>query len=101
MKFGENFFQTKLLSHLSDRVCRLLSSPVLLPKFTSDYAQGDWEGSSIAIPKLATFLFLQRTLIIIITIITIIIIIIIIIIISYSFFFFNTPTPHKKLVAKK
>ena len=83
MKFGGNFFQTKLLSHLSDRVCRLLSSPVLLPKFTSDYAQGDWEGSSIiAVPKLATFLFLQRTLIIIITSIIIIIIIII-----YSFFF--------------
>ena len=84
MKFGGNFFQTKLLSRLSDRVCRLISSPVLLPKFTSDYAQGDWECSSIAIPKLATFLFLQRTLIIIITSIIIIIIIIIII---YSFFF--------------
>ena len=28
-------FQTKLLSHLSNKVCRLLSSPVLLRKFTN------------------------------------------------------------------
>ena len=35
MKFGGGFFQTKLLSRLSHRVCRRLSSPVLLRKFTS------------------------------------------------------------------
>ena len=34
MKFGEKLFQTKLLSRLSHKVCRLLSSPVLLRKFT-------------------------------------------------------------------
>ena len=34
MKFGEKLFQTKLLSRLSLKVCRLLSSPVLLRKFT-------------------------------------------------------------------
>ena len=34
VKFGEKLFQTKLLSHLSNKVCRLLSSPVLLRKFT-------------------------------------------------------------------
>ena len=34
MKFGERLFQTKLLSRLSHKVCRLLSSPVLLHKFT-------------------------------------------------------------------
>ena len=32
--FGEKLFQTKLLSRLSHKVCRLLSSPVLLRKFT-------------------------------------------------------------------
>ena len=34
MKFGEKLFQIKLLSRLSHKVCRLLSSPVLLRKFT-------------------------------------------------------------------
>ena len=34
MKFGEKLFQIKLLSHLSHKVCCLLSSPVLLRKFT-------------------------------------------------------------------
>ena len=34
MKFGETFFQTKLLSRLSHRVYRRLSSPVLLRKLT-------------------------------------------------------------------
>ena len=34
MKFGGNVFITKLLSHLSHKVCRLLSSPVLLRKPT-------------------------------------------------------------------
>ena len=34
MKFGEKLFQTKLLSRLSHKVCRLLPSPVLLRKFT-------------------------------------------------------------------
>ena len=33
--FGEKLFQTKLLSRLSHKVCRLLSSPVLLRKFTN------------------------------------------------------------------
>ena len=31
---GEKLFQTNLLSRLSHKVCRLLSSPVLLRKFT-------------------------------------------------------------------
>ena len=35
MKFGGRFFQTKLLSRLSHKVCRRLSSPVLLRKFTN------------------------------------------------------------------
>ena len=35
VKFGEKIFQTRLLSHLSHKVCRLLSSPVLLHKFTN------------------------------------------------------------------
>ena len=30
-------FQTKLLSHLSNKVCRLLSCPVLLRKFTNNW----------------------------------------------------------------
>ena len=34
--FGETLFQTKLLSRLSHKVCCLLSSPVLLRKFTND-----------------------------------------------------------------
>ena len=34
VKFGEELFQTKLLSRLSHKVCRLLSSPDLLVKFT-------------------------------------------------------------------
>ena len=34
MRFGEKLFQTKLLSRLSCRACRLLSSRVLLRKFT-------------------------------------------------------------------
>ena len=35
VKFGEKILQTKLLSRLSHKVCRLLSSPVLLRKFTN------------------------------------------------------------------
>ena len=35
MKFGKKLFQAKLLSRLSHKVCRLLSSPVLLRKFTN------------------------------------------------------------------
>ena len=34
MKFGGSFFQTKLLPRLSHKVCRRLSSPVLLRKFS-------------------------------------------------------------------
>ena len=34
MEFGGKFFQTKLLSRLSHKVCRRLSSPILLHKFT-------------------------------------------------------------------
>ena len=33
--FSEKLFQTKLLSRLSHKVCCLLSSPVLLRKFTN------------------------------------------------------------------
>ena len=33
VKFGVKLFQTKLLSRLSHKVCRLLSSPVLFCKF--------------------------------------------------------------------
>ena len=39
MKFGEKLFQTKLLSRLSHKVCRLRSSPVLLRKFSIVYRQ--------------------------------------------------------------
>ena len=35
MKFQAIFFETKLLSRLSHKVCRLPCSPVLLRKFTS------------------------------------------------------------------
>ena len=35
VKFGEKLFQIKLLSRLSHKVCRILSSPVLLRKFTN------------------------------------------------------------------
>ena len=43
--FGENLFQTKLLSRLSHKVCRLLSSPVLLRKFTNinRRLRDDWD----------------------------------------------------------
>ena len=34
VKFGGKLFETKLLSRLSHKVCRLLSTPVLLRKFT-------------------------------------------------------------------
>ena len=34
LNFGGRFFQTKLLSRLLHKVCRRLSSPVLLRKFT-------------------------------------------------------------------
>ena len=40
MKFGETFFQTKLLSRLSHRVYRRLSSPVLLRKLTNHNETG-------------------------------------------------------------
>ena len=36
MKFGEKLFQTKLLSRLSHKACRLLSFPVLLRNFTNN-----------------------------------------------------------------
>ena len=35
MESGVKLFQTKLLSRLSHKVCRLLSSPILLRKFTN------------------------------------------------------------------
>ena len=35
---GEKLFQTNLLSQLSHKVCRLLSSSVLLRKFTNNTA---------------------------------------------------------------
>ena len=35
MKFGGRFFQTKVLSRLSHKVCRRLSSPALLCTFTN------------------------------------------------------------------
>ena len=38
VKFGEKLFQTKLLSRLSHKLCRLLSSPDLLLKFTINTA---------------------------------------------------------------
>ena len=41
MNFGEKLFQAKLLSRLSHKVCRLLSSPVLLRKFTNDDGDGN------------------------------------------------------------
>ena len=37
--FSEKLFQTKLLSRLSHKVCCLLSSPVLLRKFTNKFMQ--------------------------------------------------------------
>ena len=40
VKFGGKFFQPKLLSRLSHKVCRLLSSPVLLRKFTNNDEDG-------------------------------------------------------------
>ena len=40
VKFGEKLFETKLLSRLSHKVCSLLSSPVLLRKFTIDISCG-------------------------------------------------------------
>ena len=36
-KFDGNFLETKFLSRLSHKVCRLLSSPVLLRKLTIVY----------------------------------------------------------------
>ena len=36
MRFTEKIFQAKLLSCLSYKVCRLLSSPVLVRKFIVD-----------------------------------------------------------------
>ena len=44
VKFGGKVFQTKLLSTLSHKACRLLSSPVLLRKFSnisSSHEEGD------------------------------------------------------------
>ena len=38
VKFGEKLFQTKLLSRLSHKLCRLLPSPDLLLKFTINTA---------------------------------------------------------------
>ena len=41
--FSEKLFQTKLLSRLSHKVCRLLSSLVLLRKFTTVRLETDGE----------------------------------------------------------
>ena len=40
MKFGEKFFPTKILSRLSHRVYRRLSSPALLRKLTNNDEDG-------------------------------------------------------------
>ena len=55
MKFGGRFFQTKLLSRLSHKVCRRLSSPVLLRKFTV------FEPDNGAIGSLSNSVFERRT----------------------------------------
>ena len=47
--FGEKLFQTKLLSRLSHKVCRPLSSPVLLRKFTVFGATATSTGRDIII----------------------------------------------------
>ena len=44
MKFGRRFFQTKLFSRLSHKVCLRLSSPVLLPVHLT-LSMGDDDGS--------------------------------------------------------
>ena len=46
-KFDEKLFQTKLLSRLSHKICRLFSSPVLLRKFTKNGCKGDWRGGRL------------------------------------------------------
>ena len=55
MKFGKKLFQAKLLSRLSHKVCRLLSSPVLLHKFTTD---GMWDHDQL--DKLSTAFNITR-----------------------------------------
>ena len=44
MKFDGRFSQTKLMSRLSHKVYRLLSSPVLLRKFTNSLLKGKERG---------------------------------------------------------
>ena len=43
-KFGGKFFQTKLLPRLSHKFCRLLSSPVVLRRFTINETEGGIQG---------------------------------------------------------
>ena len=65
MKFGKKLFQAKLLSRLSQKVCRLLSSPVLLRKFTTNRSQrtskcGKNNSDTLACGSCATSLFLRH-----------------------------------------
>ena len=48
LKFGEKLFQTKLLSRLSHKVCRLLFCPVLLRKVHYDGISYDSNSKNIA-----------------------------------------------------
>ena len=55
VKFCGRFFQTKLLSRLSHKVCRRLSSPVLLRKFTT------FERYNVTVGSLSNSVFERRT----------------------------------------
>ena len=59
----EGFFQTKLLSCLSHKVCHHLSSPILLPKFTNAdqnkiHPLASWLGPR---PRLKLIKFIYKT----------------------------------------
>ena len=55
---GEKLFQTNLLSRLSHKVCRLLSSPVLLRKFTKTVICMDPHSPNKLFPTKYCFLIL-------------------------------------------
>ena len=55
---GEKLFQTNLLSRLSHKVCRLLSSPVLLRKFTKTVICMDPHSPNKLLPTKYCFLIL-------------------------------------------
>ena len=59
---AKSFFQAKLLSRLSHKVCRLLSSPVLLRKFTNIRREGASPRKTVVQSSCQYYVYMNKSL---------------------------------------